>query len=219
MLFLPPPLLLPSPSLHPIPPSLPTRIPTPNATSHPKCHFPLPPPPPPDDGRSISIRTKIWAFCVRLLSHHESSMFGCQSILPSQPLPRLHCTMERLVSSMRTLYGADSPEYEFYSTEAEVSGVYGLCGTLWSSAGLYGALRDSMELCGTLWALRDFMELCGTLWSSAGLYGSLRDSMGSAGLYGALRDFLELCGTLWSSAGLYGTLGITATPRSVGIVA
>ena len=45
----------------------------------------------------------------------------------------------------------------------------GLCGTLWGSMRLRGALWGSVGLCATLWGS---VRLCGALWGSVGLCGT-----------------------------------------------
>ena len=71
--------------------------------------------------RTMSWRTKIWAVVVRLISGYQPSTYSCQKSLPFLPVPDLHETLSKFLSSVEPLYGKGSEEMEAFKEEAKVS--------------------------------------------------------------------------------------------------
>lgn len=75
-------------------------------------HFPI------DESlKSQSKRTIIWAILVRMVSGYQPSLYSCQRSLPRQPIPKLKCTLEKLIDSLQPL--CDKVEIDELRREAE----------------------------------------------------------------------------------------------------
>ena len=70
----------------------------------------------------MSWRTKLWAVVVRLISGYQPTTYSCQKSLPFLPVPSLHDTLTKFITSIEPLYGKDSAEVTQFRQEAEVGG-------------------------------------------------------------------------------------------------
>ncbi|KAF2350039.1 Acyltransferase ChoActase/COT/CPT [Trinorchestia longiramus] len=67
--------------------------------------------------REMSLKTRAWGMCVKLVSGYQPTLYSCQRSLPRMPVPPLHSTMERLLESLEPLCSAE--ELAQYRREAE----------------------------------------------------------------------------------------------------
>ncbi len=53
--------------------------------------------------KSQSVKTVVWAVCVRMISGYQPSLYSCQNSLPRLPVPSLSSTLKKLVESLKPL--------------------------------------------------------------------------------------------------------------------
>ena len=53
--------------------------------------------------KSHSIKTAVWAILVKMVSGYQPSLYSCQRSLPRLPVPNLHSTLEKLLTSLKPL--------------------------------------------------------------------------------------------------------------------
>ncbi|CAF0973925.1 unnamed protein product [Rotaria sp. Silwood1] len=70
-----------------------------------------------EHGKDIGLVPKVWSVLVKLCVGHNPSLFSCQNLLPSLPLPSLDETLQRYLRSVRPLY--DDAEYQRMEKLAE----------------------------------------------------------------------------------------------------
>ncbi|CAF0926282.1 unnamed protein product [Adineta steineri] len=70
-----------------------------------------------EHGKQVSLMPKIWAGLVRLCVGRNPSLYSCQNLLPTLPVPNLDDTLQRYLRSVRPLY--DDEEYSRMEKLAE----------------------------------------------------------------------------------------------------
>ncbi|CAF0964623.1 unnamed protein product [Rotaria sp. Silwood1] len=70
-----------------------------------------------EHGKDIGLVPKVWSVLVKLCVGHNPSLFSCQNLLPSLPLPSLDETLQRYLRSVRPLY--EDAEYQRMEKLAE----------------------------------------------------------------------------------------------------
>ena len=70
-----------------------------------------------EHGKSVPLVSKIWGACAKLLVGSNPSLYSCQSLLPSLPLPSLDETLRRYLRTVRPLY--DDAEFQRMEILAE----------------------------------------------------------------------------------------------------
>lgn len=66
-----------------------------------------------EHGKSMGMGPKIWGGLVKLFVGRNPSLYSCQSVLPTLPLPSLDDTLEKYLRSVRPLYN----DAEFHHVE------------------------------------------------------------------------------------------------------
>uniref|UniRef100_A0A2P2HZI7 Carnitine O-palmitoyltransferase 1, liver isoform-like n=1 Tax=Hirondellea gigas TaxID=1518452 RepID=A0A2P2HZI7_9CRUS len=65
----------------------------------------------------MTLKTRVWGVCVKLVSGYQPSLYSCQRSLPRMPVPPLDATMARLMVSLEPLCSPE--ELAQYKREAE----------------------------------------------------------------------------------------------------
>jgi carnitine O-palmitoyltransferase 1 len=70
-----------------------------------------------EHGKPMGIGPKVWGGLVQLFVGRNPTLFSCQNVLPTLPLPSLDETLQRYLRSVRPLY--DDAEYQRMEKLAE----------------------------------------------------------------------------------------------------
>ncbi|KAJ8311520.1 hypothetical protein KUTeg_010875 [Tegillarca granosa] len=68
--------------------------------------------------KTQSVSTLMWAVLVRIVSGYSPTLYSCQQSLPRMPVPSLKDTLNRLLDSLKPLYGEDTEEWNKLVQEA-----------------------------------------------------------------------------------------------------